>query len=174
MASLPKAFVTHVSHGRVRVKIPAKKKDLDYFSQLKRYLMPLPGIVNVETNSLTGSVLVLHSLDLENLDDLKTVSQYSEMMGLFKLAEPQNDSNSLGHGLAAGFAGLNQSVKGASAGVVDLPTLGIVGLLGLGIWQISRGEIAVPAITALWYASSIMKDQLQDNRGESATQKHGG
>jgi hypothetical protein len=162
MGNLPEAFVTHASQGRVRVKIPEKKKDRDYFSQLKNYLVPLPGVVKVETNSLTGSVLVLHSLDFNTLDDLRTMSQYSEMMGLFKLAEPGAASVSLAQGLAGAVAGVNQGVKGVTGGFVDLPTLGIAGLLGVGIWQISRGEVAVPALTALWYASSILRNQWAD------------
>ncbi|HVO95091.1 MAG TPA: hypothetical protein VMT22_19710 [Terriglobales bacterium] len=168
MADLPEAFVSHVSQGRVRVKIPAKKNDRGYFSELKNHLVPLPGVVKVETNSVTGSVLVLHSLDLKSLDDLKTMSQYPEMMGLFKLAEPQTGNVSFGRDLAGAFAGLNETVKGVTGGVVDLPTCGILGLLGLGIWQISRGEVAVPAVTALWYASSILRDQLANGKQEDS------
>jgi hypothetical protein len=167
MASLPEAFITHVSKGRVRVKIPAKKKHGEYFSQLKNYLAPLPGVVKVETNSLTGSVLVLHSVDLKSLEDFKTMSEYSEMMGLFKVAEREAGNISLGRILAGGFAGLDQSVKGLTAGLLDLPTLGIVGLLGVGVWQISRGDVAVPAVTALWYASSILRRQLIEGKQEN-------
>jgi hypothetical protein len=169
MASLPEAFVAHVSHGRVRVKIPAKKHDRDYFSQLKKYLEPWPGIKKVETNPLTGSVLVLHTLDLKTLDDLKTMSDYSEMLGLFKVAPPETSNASVARSLAGGIAGLNQSVKGLTAGAVDLPTLGVLGLLGVGIWQVSRGDVAVPAITALWYASSILKGQLADEHKQTPT-----
>jgi len=169
MASLPEAFVAHVSHGRIRVKIPGRKNDRDYFSQLKKYLEPWPGIKKVQTNPLTGSVLVLHTLELKNLDDLKTMSDYSEMLGLFKVAPPETSDTSVARSLAGGFAGLNQSVKGVTAGAVDLPTLGFFGLLGVGIWQMSRGDVAVPAITALWYASSILKGQLADEKKETPT-----
>jgi hypothetical protein len=169
MASLPEAFVAHVSHGRVRIKIPAKKNDRDYFSQLKKFLEPWPGIKKVETNPLTGSVLVLHTLDLKNSDEIKTVSNYSEMLGLFKVAPTETSNTPVARSLAGGFAGLNQSVKGVTAGAVDLPTLGFFGLLSIGIWQMSRGEVAVPAITALWYASTILKEQLADEKKETPT-----
>jgi hypothetical protein len=58
-------------------------------------------------------------------------------------------------------------VKGLTAGLLDLPTLGIVGLLGVGVWQISRGDVAVPAVTALWYASSILRRQLIEGKQEN-------
>jgi hypothetical protein len=175
MASLPEAFVTHVSQSRVRVKIPGKKNDREYFSQLKDYLSPLPGVEKVEVNPLTGSVLVLHRLDLKSLEDLKSMAAYSEMTGLFKLAMlPTVNSVSIAQSLADGFAGLNENVKELSSGIVDVPTLAFVGLLAVSIVQMSEGVVAVPAITALWYASSILKDQLQGNREGSATKKQGG
>lgn len=168
MAELPEAFVTHVSEGRVRVKIPARKHDEEYFSQLKGYLKPLPGVQKVVTNPLTGSVLVLHSLDLKRLEDLESMSQYSEMMGLFKVVQPNGKSISLAEGIAGGIAGIDASVKGVSAGFLDLSTLSILSLLGITIWQISRGEVAVPAVTALWYASSLMKERLDKGKGENS------
>jgi hypothetical protein len=58
--------------------------------------------------------------------------------------------------------------------MVDLPTLALVGLLAVSVVQMSEGVVAVPAITALWYASSILRDQLQDNRAGAATKKQGG
>jgi hypothetical protein len=69
---------------------------------------------------------------------------------------------------------LNENVKGLSGGMVDIPTLAFVALLTVAVVQMSEGVVAVPAITALWYASSILKDQLQDNREGSATKKQGG
>jgi hypothetical protein len=111
---------------------------------------------------------------LKSLEDLNSVAAYSEMTGLFKLALPAADSASLAQSLAVGFAGLNESVKGLSSGMVDIPTLAFVGLLAVSVVQMSEGVVAVPAITALWYASSILKDQLQDNRSDSATKKQGG
>ena len=164
MADLPEAFIVHVSQGRVRVRIPAKKHDAEYFAQLAGFLVPLPGVLKVETNPVTGSVLVLHALELKAVEDLKAMSDYSQMMGLFKLASPKSGNASLGYDLAAGFAGLNQTVKGLTAEAVDLPTLSILFLVGVGIWQVSRGEVAVPAITALWYASSLMRDQWTNGK----------
>jgi hypothetical protein len=97
------------------------------------------------------------------------MSDYSEMLGLFKVAPPETSNASVARSLAGGIAGLNQSVKGLTAGAVDLPTLGVLGLLGVGIWQVSRGDVAVPAITALWYASSILKGQLADEHKQTPT-----
>jgi hypothetical protein len=171
MADLPEAFICHVSTGRVRVRIPSKKNDRDYFSRLTEYLSPLPGVQKVEANPLTGSILVLHNIDLKSVDDLKPVADYSEMSGLFKIIVPETSVRPLAHDVAASFAALNETVKAATSGTLDIPTLAFVGLVGVSIVQMSEGVVAVPAITALWYASTILKDQLTDPKREQSTSK---
>jgi hypothetical protein len=144
------------------------KRDSDYFSRLKEYLSPLPGVEKVEANPLTGSVLVLHTIDLKSAEDLKPVSDYSEMSGLFKIVVPETSSVSLAQGVADAFAGLDQKVKGVTAGTVDISTLAFFALVGVSIMQLSEGVVAVPAITGLWYAASILKHQVSKEKKETA------
>jgi hypothetical protein len=144
------------------------KRDSDYFSRLKEYLSPLPGVEKVEANPLTGSVLVLHTIDLKSAEDLKPVSDYSEMGGLFKIVVPETSSVSLAQGVADAFAGLDQKVKGVTAGTVDISTLAFFALVGVSIMQLSEGVVAVPAITGLWYAASILKHQVSKEKKETA------
>lgn len=159
MAELPEARICHVSAGRVRVRITSMKRDADYFSRLTEYLSPLPGVERVEANPLTGSVLVLHSMDLKSVDDLKAVADYSQVTGLFKIVVEERSSGPLAKNLADTFAALNAQLKASTGGKIDMATLAVLGLIGVGIVQISQGAVAVPAITALWYASSILMDQ---------------
>ena len=151
------------------------RNDPDYFSRLKEYLSPLPGVDKVEANPLTGSVLILHQIDLKNLDGLKSVANYSEMAGLFKIMFPETGSNSFPNSVAQNvadtFAVFNDKVKGATAGALDIPTLAFMGLVGLSIVRLSQGVVGIPAITALWYASSILKDQLGKETKETPGQK---
>jgi hypothetical protein len=147
------------------------KNDRDYFSRLKEFLSPLPGIEKVEANPLTGSILVLHNIDLKSVDDLKPMADYSEMSGLFKIVLPETNARPLAQEVAASFAAVNEKVKAATSGTLDIPTLAFVGLMGVSIVQISQGVVAVPAITALWYASTILKDQLTEPKREQPTQK---
>jgi hypothetical protein len=130
-------------------------------------------------NPLTASILVQHTLDLKSLEHLKPVADYSEASGLFRLtlrpsfATPVNaqiDQRSVpaAERWAAALAGFNAQIKGWSAGMLDFPTLAVFGLISVGLIQASRGIIAVPAITALWYASSILMDQI--NKGPTNSQ----
>jgi hypothetical protein len=179
MSTVPEAYISHASSGRLRVRVPAKKNDPIYFSDLREYLAPVPGVVRVEVNPLTASVLVEHQLDLNSMDDLKPVADYSEMSGLFKLvvptrAAPNRASIPLGQFLAATMARFNEQVRSWTSGMLDFPTVAALGLISVGVVQASRGLIAVPAISALWYASEVLKFQFANNSTPALTEDHRG
>jgi hypothetical protein len=167
MADLPQAVVAHVSQGRVRLKIPAKKRDAAFFSRLGQLLTPLPGIERVEVNPLTGSVLVVHRLNLTSREDFDVLAASSEKSGLFTLAPHYTQTAAprpvpLARSVAASVATLNDQVKDLTGGIVDVPTLAIAALIAISIRQMREGVVFIPAISALWYASSLLKDQLQE------------
>ena len=154
---LPDAFITHLTRDRVRIKIPSKKGDAAYFASLKEKLAALselPGIQRIEANPLTGSILVLHTLDLETLD-LGLVAQYSEFNQLFRLQQPP----------AKQTPAPGNKAGGRAAGEIDLKVLAILGFVGVAIIQLKRGHIMMPAITALWYAYSLMKERQREAAG---------
>lgn len=62
------------------------------------------------------------------------------------------------------MATLNEQVKDLTGGIVDVPTLAIVGLVAVSIGQMREGVVFMPAMTALWYAGSLLKDQVQESR----------
>jgi hypothetical protein len=167
MADLPEANIAHVSTGRIRVRIPSMRGNGDYFSRVEEFLSPLPGVEKVAVNPLTGSVLVLHSIEVQSADDLKSVAAYSEISGLFKLVVSDLSSAPRAQGIAGFFARLDEKLKVASGGAVDIPSLAVLGLLGMTIVQVSQGAVAVPAVTALWYASSILTYQVSKQQIEA-------
>jgi hypothetical protein len=169
MAEVPEAVIAHVSQGRVRLRVPAKKRDADFFSALERLLAPLPGVERVEVNPLTGSVLVHHSLNLASREDIDLLAAPSETSGLFRLAARHTQTasprpDSLARSVATSMATLNEQVKDLTGGIVDVPTLAIVGLVAVSIGQMREGVVFMPAMTALWYAGSLLKDQVQESR----------
>ncbi len=52
--------VMHAHPGRVRLKMPQIKKDPGFGGKVEQLLSPVPGIKKVQTNPLTGSLLVLY------------------------------------------------------------------------------------------------------------------
>jgi len=59
-AQLPQARVCHLAHGRLRLKIPEKRRDEAFFEAVRQQLSR-DGIKRVEVNPLTASVLVQFS-----------------------------------------------------------------------------------------------------------------
>ena len=73
------AFVVHELFGRLRLRIPEKRKDGAYFAELAERLSECPGVTRVESNALTGSVLLLHTEETTATD----VARYAEQTALF-------------------------------------------------------------------------------------------
>lgn len=162
---LPEAYVGHMTTERLRIKIPSKKGDKAYFLSLKDKLSQfskLPGIQKIEVNPLTGSILVLHALDIKNLE-INTIAQYTEINGLFRLKLPASGQTPTSLKLGETFSHMNTKVKSFTGGEIDISTLAILGFLGVAIFQMKRGHVMIPGITALWYAATLLKEQ-QENK----------
>jgi hypothetical protein len=162
---LPEAYVTHMTAGRLRIKIPSKKGERSYFLSLKDQFSGLPGVQKIEVNPLTGSVLVRHTLSVRE-SDLKVLSGYTEAGGLFKLGAQDGLEKPVSDQIGGIFKGADEKVRGFTGGQVDLSTAAVVGLLGVGLFQIARGKSAAPAWhVAFWYALNIF---LNNQRGKTA------
>ena len=156
---LPEAFITHFISGRVRIKIPSKKGDDAYFLSIKEHFSSFPGVQKIEINSLTGSILILHSFDPDSLD-VKELKAYTELNSLFKLEGGAPGWNgpvlNIRNRFRETFQGMNQKMKDITSEEIDLPTLAFLLLLGVGVYQISAGNFAAPAwYVAFWYAMNI-------------------
>lgn len=161
---LSDAYITHATPERVRIKIPDRKGDSAYFSLLKEKLAglsELPGIQRVEVNPLTGSLLIIHTLDLQALD-LEMIAQYSAFNNLFRLKVSPPDHTSAPEKLKQSRRENNGKAGGFTGGEIDTTVLAILGLLGIAVIQLKRGNIMIPAVSALWYVYSLMKDRQRD------------
>jgi len=61
------AYVVHRTTNRLRLKVPSHKQDEAFFASLRQELLEQCGIVSVDVNPLTASVLIVHdgTLDLQ-------------------------------------------------------------------------------------------------------------
>ena len=150
MFDLPQdAYVNHLSPGRLRVKIPSRKGDEIFFSSLKGQLSNLPGLENIETNPVTGSILLIHSLDS------KAVTDFLKAQHLLKV-QVGKDSFTFHQEVTRVFSAADRQVRGFIGGGMNLGALAFIGLAGAGVYQIFRGNFtAIPWYSAFWYALSI-------------------
>jgi hypothetical protein len=149
---LPEAYINHIIPGRLRVKIPLKKRDTGFFEDIYQSLSACEGIKTVEVNPVTGSVLVIHMLDS------KKIAAYAEEHNLFRIESVNylQKQTYVSRKISETFSSFNKKVTLSTKGFANIPDLVLLALVGLSILQVSRGNFTAPAwYTAIWYALNI-------------------
>jgi len=140
---LPIAALVHSMPGRARLRIGGRRGDGVFFAAIATGLSALPGVYHVYVRPLTGSIVISHG------PPIARIGAAAEQAGLFALAEAAEEA-------------------------VDWPELPIdprlamtVGLGLVAVWQLLRGQIFPPAVTAAWYAAHLAGwsafDDMHDN-----------
>ncbi len=160
------AYISHVSSGRLRARIPSKKRNDEFFAALQGELSSLPGVEQIQVNALTGSVLLLHSLDT------KTLLEFAKSINLFNAQTtvlPCSGSSRIHGEVTSVFAAWDEKVKGFVGEGANLGSLAFLALLGAGIYQVARGNLtAIPWYTAFWYALNIFLKSKPSETGLEA------
>jgi hypothetical protein len=160
---LPPAHLIHHTRARMRLRVPSRRGQTAYFEQLVAELAGFPGIDRIETNPVTGSVLLSPAVEVAPL------AQHAEHAGLFVLSDLTAVTAPLATGLARGFQGLNVQLRQLSGGNLDLASLGFLTLVGAAVVQLQRGHVLGPASTLLWYASGLLlMSRRSDSQGEDS------
>ncbi len=158
--SLPEAFIVHRTTGRIRLKIPSRIGRLDFFSAVQKTLLKNGDIAGVAVNANTGSVLIKgEKLDAERL------ARLGEETSLFSLEATLSQVEPLSKKIITPIRSLSRSVSRFSAGELDLPGMVFLSLLGLGVYQLVRGNITAPPwYTAFWYAMGIFTKSIVEKK----------
>lgn len=148
-----RAYISHRSPGRLRLKIPARRGDSGYFNALEKAFMSLQGAEEIVTNPTTASVLILHQGDI-----LPQLQQRAEAEAFFTLAKAEDIAYgaSLLQQSAKLSGGLNQWLRSITRGQVDMGLIAIILLLILAFRQVQKGYVLSPAIALLWNAFELM------------------
>jgi Heavy metal associated domain 2 len=167
MVDLPEdAYLSHVSKGRLRLKIPSRKRDAGFFIQLQTALSTVPGFEQVQGNPLSGSLLILHADPVELPEVIASLKKTSPAPGLN--GNSSKKPNTVYRKVTSTFRQVNKGVRGFTGGELDVPTLSFIALLAVGIYQISRKNFTAPAwYTAFWYALNIFLKSKKDNGQET-------
>lgn len=156
----PEAHISHRTAERLRLRIPGRKGDAGYFSSLADRLSRFQGVERIEANAITGSILVLHRMDVA------AFVEHAEQSGLFVLKGANSRPEPLYRTVMQPLTDLDRGMKKFTGGEIDLPSIAFVGLLGVGIYQISIGNFIAPAwYTAFWYAFNTVfkaEDRARD------------
>jgi Heavy metal associated domain 2 len=160
--TLPAAYLIHHTPNRMRLRIPSRRGQVPYFEQLVGGLAGLPGIDHIESNPVTGSIVLSPAIDVTPL------AQHAERAGLFVLTTDADATTvPLATGLARGFQGLNSQIRTLSGDNLDLASVGFLALVGAAVVQLQRGHVLGPASTLLWYASGLLLMSRRSDRSST-------
>jgi len=147
------AYLVHSSPGRMRIRIPSMRNNLEFFEHAADTLEKLSNVTRVRMNPRTASILVLH-------DGITTDTFKQQVMetGLFELQLENAENIALDINTVKELAGQAMGVGGTFS-----KSMFFYLLMGLAIRQVMKGQIMAPAISLFWYASEILEHARNKN-----------
>lgn len=143
----PAAHVVHQTPGRMRIRVPSKRGDSEFFKWLEHGLAGFPGVTSVAANPLTAGVLLQHA------GDAKDILAYARAQGFFDV----QPAGSLQERADANLEEVSRTLRRVSGGEVDLNSIMVVALTALAVQQAIEGNIVAPAVTMMWYALDLVR-----------------
>lgn len=146
------AYISHALPGRLRLKIPKKRGNRDYFNTLKKALSQCPGVAELRLNRRTASVLILYAGTQPD-----AIADYASEKGLFLVREEALPNLAFADLAALNLNRFDSRLQEGSRHALDMRSLVLIILLGLAVRQIVKGNIiAAPAVTLLWHAYELL------------------
>ena len=149
------AHICHCTPYRLRIKVPSRRNQVEYFSNLKDQFSQYDAFEEIQVNAKTAGILLVG-----DRIDLNGIEEYAKANDLFTL-ESHANSVPASHRLVQPFESFDRSLQAITKGNLDLISLVFYGLLGSGIYQIAKGNISAPPWhTAFWYAFGLFTAHL--------------
>jgi hypothetical protein len=147
---IPAAVIAHSSAGRLRIRILSQKGNLAALKSHGDQLAACPGILSIEVNPGTGSILLLHQTTV------REIAEYARSRNLFSLEEQKSSSApsaELRRNLGETFKSFDRQIQALTGGDMDLSGFAIAALVIAGSAQILSGKAGgIPWFAAYWYA----------------------
>lgn len=158
------AQITHITPGRIRFKVPAKRRDPSFFGELQIECSSFDGVKHVTANILTGSVLLLcddskQSLVIERLKkhpllDFGPEAHRTEKSSMTLTAIEQQTAVQKA---SSTFASFDSTLKEFSFGFLDLRSVLFISFVMFATRQLAQGAVFGNAITLFWYAIQLLR-----------------
>jgi hypothetical protein len=133
------------------------RNDHTFFSVAAEKMSAIEGITKVEVSPMTGSILLLHSSDPDRVIERANAERF------FKVADPASSRTHFHRRLSETFDGIDSAMRRSTGNELDIGGASFLTLVGLGIYQIWKGNAAaIPWYAAGWYALNIfMKSNIE-------------
>ncbi len=150
---IPDAVIAHASTGRLRIRISSQKGNLAALKSQGDQLAACPGILSIEVNPGTGSILLLHQTTVHE------IAEYARSGNLFSLQEQKDSrvpSANLHRNLGETFKSVDRQIQNLTGGDMDLSGFAVGALVIAGSVQILSGNAGpIPWSAAYWYAYNL-------------------
>lgn len=150
----PRAHVAHHSPGRTRFKVTSKTWDREYFLSAMRNLQKLSEIKSAKVNYLTGSIVVFHDLDLQQLMEL--LEKQCILQACVHTYVVANES-SFESALQTASKNLDRDLKKVTGGEIDLQSVIAFSYFGFSLVQLRRKSF----LPAAWVLAMHGLDTLK-------------
>ena len=142
----PKAYVVHRTPNRIRIRVPARKKDQDFFQKCLQEVLMLETKYKIEINFVLGTLLFIGA------EDPMEVVYTLEKLGHFEVtAQPEKNTRAavpLSQQIHQTINLADQTLKESSNGTLSFYSASALALFGLGVFQLARGT-AIGSTTSL-------------------------
>ena len=161
---IPDAVIAHASTGRLRIRIPSQKGNLAVLKSQGDQLAACPGILSIEVNPGTGSILLLHQ------STVREIAEYARSRSLFSLREQKGSrapSAGRRRNLDETFKSFDRQIQDLTGGDMDLSGFAAAALIVAGSAQILTGNAGpIPWSAAYWYAYNLYTRATRAKEGE--------
>ncbi len=160
-----KLQVAHQTPGRVRMKVPSAKGNLDLLREIGEAFGVIPGIERVTVNEVTGSVVLHYDTDRHDtfqdqlsqrflsqnqpyrppLTEIDSLAQKIESEAEFLASHSESAK-----AIVDFFKHLDREIRIASGNVIDFKILLAAGIIGVTVF-----EIGASAATPIWLTLTI-------------------
>jgi len=152
----------------MRIRIPSAKADLEFLEQARVALAALPGVTDVSVNPMTGSLLILHSPQAQDEFDhalaspgqnqlpfvLRAVSIPPRALSARREHRKPEKRSELSHKIVETVTELDDALRIATGGAMDLKLLAPIVIAGLGLTLLGRSRTTPIWLTLLMFAFS--------------------
>ncbi len=147
----PKAKIVHQTPGRLRIKIPSRRGDESYFSEVYNGFSRTKRVDQVEINPVSASILCLG----EDLDP-NSIQEYAESKGFFTFGKTEEELDFLPRKVVRPMGALSSQMMKETGGRMNLLGIAFMSAVSIGLYQVLRGNLKLPTWhTALWYAFGL-------------------
>lgn len=167
----PAAVIAHSSTGRLRIRIPSQKGNLAALKSEGDTLAACPGVISIEVNPGTGSILLLHQTTAQ------AIAEFARSRNVLSFEAPaaKVPSAEIRRNIGDTFKSVDRTIQDLTSGDMDLSGLAMAALVVAGTAQLLSGNAAaIPWFAAYWYAYHLYSRTKEgDKKDKSAPGSEG-